>query len=163
LLRDRAQRLGLDISHLGRTQSVIARSDQALPFANPSGHGGKSGLSVAAKWFLDRGYVVSVPLEPACYDLITESDDGLKKVQVKTTKRLETSGRYGVRLLRTIYDPEATPNAGGRYRQVPYLTGMVDYFFIVTGGGDMYLIPFDVVAAKRSIVLDRKYSAFVVT
>jgi hypothetical protein len=40
---------------------------------------------------------------------------------------------------------------------------MVDYFFIVTGGGDMYLIPFDVVAGKRSIVLDRKYSGFVVT
>ena len=52
------------------------------------------------------------------YARFTGSDDGLEKVQVKTTKRLETSGRYGVRLLRTIHDPQATPNAGGRYRQV---------------------------------------------
>jgi hypothetical protein len=40
---------------------------------------------------------------------------------------------------------------------------MVDYFFIVTGGGSMYLIPFDVVGSKQSIVLDRKYGAFSVT
>ena len=34
---------------------------------------------MAARWFLDRGYVVSVPLQPACYHMITDSDDGLKK------------------------------------------------------------------------------------
>lgn len=87
----------------------------------------------------------------------------MKKIQVKTTKRLEDSGRYGVRLTRWIYDPQAKTNASGKYKQAPYVSGMVDYFFIVTGGGSMYLIPFAAVGSRQSIVLDRKYGAFAVT
>jgi len=158
-----AARLGLDTSHFGYDRSGVPHPGQDLPFTKAPSPGGKSGLSVAARWFLDRGYPVSIPLEPTCYDLITDSDDGLKRVQVKTTNRLEDSGRYYVRLLRTVYDASATSNAGGKYRQVPYAPGMVDYFFIVTAVGGMYLIPFNVVEGKHAIVLDRKYSAFAVT
>ena len=147
--------------HLCAKRYSLSRTGDSLSKA-PS-PGGKSGLSVAARWFLDRGYRSLLPLEPTCYDLITQSDEGLKKVQVKTTNKLETSGRYFVRLARTIYDPRATSNAGGKYRQAPYTPGMVDYCFIVTGGGSMYLIPFDVVGGRQGIVLDRKYSAFAVT
>ena len=162
-LRSHAERLGIDTSHLVNARSVEPHPGKELPFSAVPSPGGRSGLSIAARWFLDRGYVVSVPLEPTCYDLITESDEGLKKVQVKTTKRLEDSGRYGVKLTRWVYDPQATSNASGKYRQAPYASGMVDYFFIVTSGGSMYLIPFDVVGNKQSIVLDRKYGAFSVT
>jgi hypothetical protein len=162
-LKSHAERLGLDTSHLTYARSGIPYPGQETPFLKAPSPGGKSGLSVAARWFLDRGYAVSLPLEPTCYDLISESDEGLKKIQVKTTNKLVTSGRYEVRLTRTIYDPRATANASGKYRQAPYALGMVDYFFIVTGGGSMYLIPFDVVGGRQSIVLDRKYSAFAVT
>lgn len=162
-LKGHAKRLGLDTSHLVNTRSVEPIPGQEVPFSAMPSPGGKSGLSIAARWFLDRDYVVSVPLEPACYDLITESDEGLKKIQVKTTKRIEGSGRYGVRLTRWIYDPQATSNASGKYRAAPYAPGMVDYFFIVTGGGGMYLIPFAAVGSRQSIVLDRKYGAFAVT
>ncbi len=162
-LKHHAKRLGLDTSHLTYARSGTPHPGRETPFSNAPSHDGKSGLSIAAKWFLDRGYTVSVPLEPTCYDLVTESDEGLKKVQVKTTNRLESSGRYGVRLTRTIYDPLAVSNASGKYRQAPYASGMVDYFFIVTGNGSMYLIPFDVIGSRQSIVLDHKYSAFAVT
>jgi PD-(D/E)XK endonuclease len=162
-LKRHAERLGLDTSHLNYSRSGIPLPGQEIPFSNTPSPNGKSGLSIAAKWFLDRGYAVSVPLEPTCYDLIVESDEGLKKIQVKTTNRVESSGRYGVRLTRTIYDPLATSKANGKYRQAPYAPGMVDYFFIVTGSGGMYLIPFDVIGSRQSIVLDHKYGAFTVT
>ena len=162
-LKSHAKRLDLDTSHLTYARSGKPHPGQEIPFLKAPSPGGKSGLSVAARWFLDRGYVVSIPLEPTCYDLIAESDDGLKKIQVKTTNRLEASGRYGVRLTRTIYDPRAKSNAGGKYRQAPYASGMVDYFFIVTSSGRMYLVPFDVVGSRQGIVLDHKYRAFAIT
>jgi hypothetical protein len=87
-----ASRLGLDTSHFahGRNFKPLPAAD--LPFVNVVRRGGQSGLSIAARWFLDRGYVVSVPLEPAAHDLVTESDSGLKRVQVKSTQARRTAG-----------------------------------------------------------------------
>jgi hypothetical protein len=161
-LKRHVKRLRLDTSHFGYARSgeaaIIAKP---LPFARevvpPSA---TSGLSVAARWFLDRTYLVSVPLEPAPYDLIVESDDGLKKVQVKTTRSRTKGGRYSVRLTRTIYDAQATPNAAGKYRQVPYLPGVIDFFFIIANGDATYLIPYEVVEGRAGIILDAKYAAF---
>lgn len=174
-LRRHAQALNIDYSHFrngrslhDRARELGPRSDAPLapgrlPFGQPVSPDGKYGLSVAARWFLERGYPVSVPLEPTRYDLVAESDDGLIRVQVKTTRKQGRNGRYQVKLVRTVYDAEAESNAGGKYRQVPYLPGMVDYFFVIANGGeklDMYLLPFDAVDGKTSVVLDRKYAAF---
>lgn len=161
-LRRHVKRLGLDTSHFGYARSgeaaIVAKP---LPFAREvAPPNATSGLSAAARWFLDRTYLVSVPLEPAPYDLIVESDDGLKKVQVKTTRSQTKGGRYSVRLTRTIYDPEATPNAAGKYRQVPYLPGVIDFFFIIANGDAIYLIPYEVVEGRTGIILDAKYAAF---
>ncbi|GGO13944.1 group I intron-associated PD-(D/E)XK endonuclease [Micromonospora parathelypteridis] len=159
-----ATELGLDVSHLGRQNSSVPVPPQAHHFSRPPAPDGRSGLSIAARWFLDRGYNVSVPLEPAVYDLIAESDDGLKRVQVKTTAAVERrSGRYRVRLLRSSYQAAAELNSRGRVRQVPYTNDEVDYFFVATAAGTTYLLPFAVVRNVRSsIVLDEKYAAFVV-
>lgn len=157
-----AVRLGLEFSHFSYARSRTPVAAHPIPFTATPNPGGKSGLSVAAQWFLDRGYVVSVPLEPAQYDLVTESDDGLKKIQIKTTRKVSKGGRFAVQLTRTLYDPALTANAGGKYRQVKYDAGMVDYFFIITAGGPRYLIPFAAVPESVSLVLDDKYRAFVV-
>ena len=77
-------------------------------------------------------------------------------------KSWQAAGPVRVRIAPSARDA-GSANASGKYRQAPYALGMVDYFFIVTGGGSMYLIPFDVVGGRQSIVLDRKYSAFAVT
>ena len=158
-LKKRARELGLDVTHLGHSGMPHPGKDH--PFMNPPSFGKNSGLSVAAKWFLERGYIVSVPIEPTCYDLIVESDAGLKKIQVKTTANVMPNGRHAVKLVRMIYDAQARSDVIGRYRQVPYGEGMIDYFFIVTTGRQ-YLIPFDAVAGKQTIVLDHKYAAFAV-
>lgn len=81
-LRRHVERLGLDTSHFGHLRSMIAPESLPIPFKREPVSGAAAGLSTAARWFLDRKYLVSVPLEPAPYDLIAESDDGLKRVQV---------------------------------------------------------------------------------
>lgn len=155
-----AARLGLDDSHFSYARSQAPIAPPPLPFSRPeAAHGGRSGLSIAARWFLDRGYNVSVPLEPAPYDIVVESDEGLKKVQVKTTSFVAANGRYRVRLARSIYDPEAPLNARGRYRFSAYTEDEIDLFFIATSGGENYLVPIKSVLGLRSMVLDGKYAA----
>jgi hypothetical protein len=161
-LKQHADRLGLDTSHFGYARSGRpATVSGPLPFQRKAAvSGATTGLSTAARWFLDRGYLVSVPLEPAPYDLVAESDEGLKKIQVKTTRRRGRNGRYQVGLTRNIYDPALVPNAAGKNRRTPYQPGTVDYFFIVANGDAMYLIPFETVAGRTAIVLDAKYASF---
>jgi hypothetical protein len=161
-LKRHVRRLGLDTSHFGYNRSgEPAALTSPLPFTRMTSRSkGTSGLSTAARWFLDRGYLVSVPLEPAPYDLIVESDDGLKKVQVKTTRMKTKAGRYQVSLLRTIYDPDATPNSAGKYRQVPYARGVIDFFFVIADASAAYLIPFETAEGRARLVLDTKYVAF---
>jgi len=156
--RGYAARLGIDSSHFPSLKPVPGA---ALPFSNTVRHGGQSGLSIAARWFLDRNYTVSVPLEPALYDLVTESDGGLVRVQVKTTRRQEANGRYAAGIGRLIHDATAPRNANGNRKSVPYGVDDIDYFFIITPV-KMYLIPISVVAGSMLIVLDEKYAAFAV-
>lgn len=149
--------LGIDVSHFDPRFSKVPQALGDLPFKQPPVVGSTSGLSTAAKWFLDRGYHVSVPLEPTNYDLITESDHGLQRVQIKTTNQRSQSG---IRLTRTVYDASITPSARGKYREAPYAPDTVDYFFVIVEGDAMYLIPYSAVAGFQRIVVDRKYVAF---
>jgi hypothetical protein len=110
-------RLGIDVSHFDpRFSKAAAVVD--LPFKRPPVGGSTSGLSIAARWFLDRGYHVSIPMEPTTYDLITESDSGLQRVQVKTTN--QRSPASGIRLTRAVYDASVNGRTRGSYREVPY-------------------------------------------
>jgi PD-(D/E)XK endonuclease len=109
-----ARRLNLDTSHFApKRRNFVPVPGRELPFANPSKPGSQSGLTIAARWFLDRGYIVSVPLEPAPYDLVTESDEGLKRVQVKTTRQIRAGERYTVDVGRLVYDPTRPYSANG--------------------------------------------------
>lgn len=156
-----AERLGLDTSHFAYARSFQPVAGVELPFTSPAVPGGQSGLSIAARWFLDRGYIVSIPLEPAPYDLVTESDDGLKKVQVKTTRHTGPNGRYYVDLSRKVHDVSAPRNANGNRRRTSYETDQVDYFFVISPVS-MYLIPLGTLDSRTQIVLDEKYAAFAI-
>jgi hypothetical protein len=158
-VQETTRRLGIDTSHFRFVAVVEA---PPLPFTRRPAAGGSSGLSIAAKWFLARGYPVSLPLEPTTYDLIAESDDGLKRVQVKTTGKREKNGRFGVRTARKLYDSDVPANALGKYRMVPYTSADIDLFFIVTAAGGHYVIPVDVVGGRMNLVLDEKYGQFAV-
>jgi hypothetical protein len=156
-----AGKLGLSTSHFAYARNFKPVEGVEVPFSRAVKGGGQSGLNIAARWFLDRGYLVSVPLEQAPYDLVTESDDGLKRVQVKTTRQLQSNGRYAVSVARSVYDRTIRPNANGARKRVPYCGEEVDFLFIITPASS-YLIPIAILCDRTSIVLDEKYAAFAV-
>lgn len=110
-------------------------------------------------WFMQRGYPVSLPVEPVPYDLIADSDEGLKKVQVKSSQRASTAGRFEVKLHRSEYVP-ATNGNPGRYRQVAYKEGEADLFFVCCRDGSCYLLPFQVIEGRHVIVITAKYASY---
>ena len=60
---------------------------------------GNVGMGQAIAYYTQKGYTVSIPLNDCQeYDLVVEYPDGLKKVQVKTTKHKAPSGNYIVNL-----------------------------------------------------------------
>ncbi len=100
---------------------------------------------MAAAWLILCGYEVAWPLEPCRYDLVARRLDQFLRVQVKTT-RLRTGTSWIVSLStdggRLTYDPDE-----------------IDYFFIIDGGLDYYLIPVATVGGLRAIRLS-VYSQF---
>ena len=119
-----------------------------------------SAIGVAIDWFASRGYMVSVPLDQAPYDLVVESDAGLKRVQVKTTRKRVANGSWSVSAARNGYDNSATVNAGGKRKRRPYTTSEIDIFFVVTASRDVYIVPIDAVDGRGSMTLDTKYKNF---
>lgn len=115
---------------------------------------GDEGLGVAIGWFASKGYTVCVPLtDSQPYDLVVELDDGLKKVQVKTTKYVER--RYRVEL-RT-----KGGNKSGTGRTKKFNALEADYLFVVTASGRKYFIPAERLRGCSSITLGDSYEEFV--
>jgi hypothetical protein len=125
-----------------------------VPFSQPFDPGKlrQVGTAAATTWFLYHGYMVSLPVEPTTYDLVAESDVGLQRVQVKTTR--STS----VNITRTAYGSAFTPSMG-RYGHIPYKPDELDLFFIYTLTRSMYLIPFAAVQGMTALAL-KKYERY---
>lgn len=154
-------RLGLDTSHfLHKARVPKTFSFPLPPQRRCKGH---AGLSVAISWFMRHDYVALLPVEPALYDLVVETAEGFRKVQVKSSGRTANRGsRRSVRLTRRLYDSSVSANANGTYRMVPYEAHEVDYFFVIVGDGRMFLIPFSAVQGQSSIVPEDKFQDFLV-
>lgn len=120
----------------------------------------RSAAATASAWFMHRGYVVSIPVEPAKYDLVVDSGTGFKRVQVKSTAyRDARGGRWSVGITRNEWRPSKN-GAKGHWSAVAYSPGELDYFFILCADGSKYLIPAETVAGQRGIVVDSKYAEF---
>lgn len=146
-----AVRLGVDLTHI---TAPVTRGE-AWPVAGPHiSHLRDAAATLAASWFLVRGYKPAFPVEPALYDLLVSTDDGVKRVQVKTTT---FSGKDGwqVAVSRRPY------SAGNRTARAPYDPNLIDLFFIVDGDLTMYLIPSRIIAG-RVIILLRRYTQYIV-
>lgn len=161
-LRQRIDALRLDTSHFRRqrwrsypipgTEVPFGRRPTAADIHKAAG-------SIAAAWFLERGYRVALPVEPAPYDLVVESDEGFIRIQVKSTISKDC-GRWIVRIHRRVYDATMKPTARGSRKNCLYHPDEVDFFFILTGDGRKYLIPLKVTNGYSSLTLDNKYSAY---
>jgi hypothetical protein len=145
-----AIRLGLD---LGRLDS-LDRDEALRPVFRPDiTHLREAGTAIATMWFLLCGYNVSIPVEPALYDLLVAMPDGIKRVQVKTTT-FDNRG-WQVRVGRRSY------SVGNRGPLVPYDPDLIDLFFVLDGDLNMYVIPSRVIAGRVAILL-HNYSEYVV-
>ncbi|WP_156744440.1 hypothetical protein [Mycobacterium sp. E740] len=136
-LRGHAVRLGLDIAHLKQPRTPQPQIGEMLPsLANLP----RAGSLLAAAWFELCGNSVSWPLEPCRYDLLVWMGDAAERVQVKTSTLKQGSSwtawisSTGKR--RTTSDPDE-----------------IDYFFIIDGDFDYYLIPVAAVGGLTAIQL----------
>ena len=165
-LKDQAERLGLDTSHF-RGQAWSSKPVEGVPTPfdrDPQDrYLQKAATAIATAWFLGRGYMVSVPVEPTAYDLVTESDDGLARVQVKSTTSREPSGRWRVGIHHKPYDSAAKRTASGARTARAYSQDEIDFFFIVTAAEDKYLIPLAEAGTQGTLTLDSKYAVYRVT
>ena len=121
-------------------------------FANPRKQG-NADLGIAIAYLSRIGVDVAIPLtDTQRYDLIVVHDDGMERVQVKTTTRKD-HGSYVVHL-RTI---------GGNKSQIKVrLFDPTDYewLFVVCGDATAYMIPTTEITARYSLTLSRRYERF---
>ena len=137
-------------------------NDGKNPFLNPPGQAPKGSLAMikAMEWFLDRNYMVSVPVEPSPYDLVVESPNGFQRIQVKRAGGKSQYGVWRTGIVKKRYDPDVNPSALGKVAKVPYSVEEVDFFFILDGEGQSYLIPIHAVEGMTALHLDNKYAEF---
>lgn len=146
-VRTHATRLGLDTSHINKARTP---SRSAL-FGDPHlKYLRTAGPTLAAGWFMLRGYQVMWPLEPCRYDLGICSDGRFERVQVKTAT-FRNGGTYVASL---------SNSRRPGHREV-YDLDEIDSFFVIDGELTAYWIPFADVSGYGQITL-RSYRAYVV-
>lgn len=153
-LKSQAVRVGIDYSHLTAEQPATPPGlrpscpEPSLEYLRSAGE------SIAAAWFTWSGCTVSLPVEPAVYDLLCELPDGIKRVQVKTTT---FNGKNGWEA-----NVGHKPHGGkGRRPHAPYEPGDIDLFFILDGEFSMYLIPAAALAGAVKVIL-RTYKPYII-
>lgn len=144
-IRKHAVRLGLDATRLTERPTP----DRADPFvAEPDlKHLRSAGAFIVAAACALRGLVISWPLEPAVYDLLVDTGSGVHRVQVKTTT-WRLNGAWACKI---------THREGGSTAW--YTKQEIDYFGIVDGGQDVYMIPVEVVDGTGTIIV-RRYDRY---
>lgn len=115
---------------------------------------GNVGVGIAIGYFVEKGYIVCVPLtDSQQYDLVI--DNGLlERVQVKTTYNKSRWGSYVVEL-------RTRTHAKGKVYGVKGL-GDVDYVFVLTEEDVRYLIPITKIKTKTSIILHKEFDKYIV-
>jgi hypothetical protein len=81
--------------------------------------------------------------------LVVESDLGLRRVQVKTTRGTS------VGITKVQYGLAQSPSSGKYSGRRAYTKTEIDLFFIFTGLGAMYLIPIEAVEGMHHLSLAR--------
>ena len=118
---------------------------------------GDVGEARAIYEYVKMGYVVSKPInDKAKYDLIIDTDDGLKRVQVKTSSREPTqSGGYQVKIDSGYANHNESVSKGRE-------DGDYDILFILLHTGDAWSIPVEEIGDSRTqlVVGTKKYAPF---
>lgn len=111
-------------------------------------------MGIAIGYFVAQGYTVSVPLtDSQDYDLIIDTSEWLKSVQVKTT-RYTKYGKYVVNLKVSGW------NKSGEKTKL-FTENKSDYLFVLTEAGTKYLIP-NINLPWRSLMLNEDKDKYIV-
>ena len=144
-MKTHTRRLGIDTRHLDSTALTPPETSAApqpkLEYLRTAGS------TLAAAWFLLRGYEVHWPLEPCRYDLAVRANGSFQRIQVKTT-----TFRSGSTWTASLANSRRTGH-------VMYGADEIDSFFIIDAELNAYLIPMDHVAGLSAINL-RPYAAY---
>lgn len=141
-VKGHAVRLGLSYGHLAERQHKTAT---ILDLSPDRAMLPRAAEQFASAWFSVRGVTVAKPEQPTPYDLLIGIDREHYRVQVKTTRFRAAHGTWVVNIGRRPYALDKTAS------RVPYDPDELDYFFIIDGDLDLYLIPSDVVAGMTAI------------
>jgi hypothetical protein len=150
-VKSHAVRLGLSFDHLEAEMPTVDAPGGLEPDLK---HLREAGASIAAAWFTLCGNSVLFPIEPTVYDLVVSMQGGLCRVQVKTTTHYSRNG-WMISVGRRPYSIHKDAPL------VPYDPDVIDYFFIVDGDLNFYLIPSRVIAGRVGILL-RTYTKYIV-
>ncbi len=116
---------------------------------------GTVGLGAAIAYFTAQNQVVSVPLNDSQkYDLVVDDEEGLLKVQVKTTYCKSPSGAYCASL-RTCGGNQSWSGVANFFDNTA-----VDILFVLCEDGSAYCIPAHNITCKSSITLGKKYEKY---
>ena len=114
---------------------------------------GTVGVASAIFEFCKRDWFVSIPINDIQkYDLVLDQGNGLKKVQVKTTKS-KMHNNYVVQLktILTNKNINIIKNLD---------TSNIDYLFILCEDSSKYFIPSNKIASKCALSLGKKYEEY---
>jgi hypothetical protein len=122
------------------------RPPDTLWRANPREQG-LLGLTDAIGWFGRQGWPVSLPLiDSQPYDLVVDDGTALHRVQVKTTTYRSPYGVFVVSL---------ATRGGNRssHTSKDFDPASCDLLYVLTDGGDRYLIPTSAIRARTTLNL----------
>jgi hypothetical protein len=100
-----AARPGLDFKHLTEQPTASGNCETRPDIA----HLDRAGSLLAASWFTLCGHSVSWPLEPSRYDLLVCTDEGIRRVQVKTTTVGQEARGRSISQPLTVNEERMTP------------------------------------------------------
>jgi hypothetical protein len=146
-VKGHAARLGLDVSHLTQAARPAVPADVRDLAPRPE-LVRTAAASIATSWFLLRGLATAFPTEPQEYDLLVTFPEGIQRVQVKSTTFRVRNGRWAVGVGQRPYVMDKSAS------KAPYDPETLDYFFIVTGDGGLYLVPSRALAGRTKIYID---------
>jgi hypothetical protein len=151
LVKSHAIRLNVSFGHIEADTPTLDAPRLLKPDVK---HLREAGASIASAWFTLCGSTVLFPIEPAIYDLVVSIQDRLSRVQVKTTTHYSKNG-WMITVGRRPYSiRKDTP-------LIPYDPDLIDYFFMVDGDLNLYLVPSRVIAGRVAILL-RTYAEYIV-
>lgn len=121
-------------------------------FTNPRKQG-HAGLGIAIAYLSRIGVDVAIPLtDTQRYDLIIVHDEGMERVQVKTTTVKQ--GRNYYARLTTI---------GGNHTQVKvrkFEPTDFEWLFVICGDATAYMIPTQAISARTGLLLGQRYEQY---